>query len=73
MICIKTEISQEICDGELKAIYHSEDTICIWFLKQELIEINLWTKLLECLKVQLLKAENLKFKFNFYEKGVLWN
>ena len=32
MICIKTEISQEICDidDELKAIYHSKDTICIW-------------------------------------------
>ena len=32
MICIKTEISQEICniDDELKAIYHSRDTVCIW-------------------------------------------
>ena len=32
MICIKTEIPQEICDidDELKAIYHSKDTICIW-------------------------------------------
>ena len=30
MICIKTEIPQEICniDDELKAIYHSKDTIC---------------------------------------------
>ena len=28
MICIKTEIPQEICDidDELKAIYHSKDT-----------------------------------------------
>tara|TARA_B110001469_G_scaffold31814_1_gene32367 strand:- start:1121 stop:1315 length:195 start_codon:yes stop_codon:yes gene_type:complete len=35
MICIKTDISQEICDidDELKAIYHSRDTICIWVLK----------------------------------------
>ena len=31
MICIKTEIPEEICkvDDELKAIYHSKDTVCI--------------------------------------------
>ena len=35
MICIKTEIPQEICniDDELKAIYHSKDTICLWIFK----------------------------------------
>ncbi len=35
MICIKTEIPEEICeiDDELKAIYHSKDTICIWIFK----------------------------------------
>ncbi len=35
MICIKTEIPEEICniDDELKAIYHSKDTICIWLFK----------------------------------------
>ena len=35
MICIKTEIPQEICaiDDELKAIYHSKDTVCIWAFK----------------------------------------
>ena len=35
MICIKADISQEICDidDELKAIYHSRDTVCIWVLK----------------------------------------
>ena len=35
MICIKTEIPQEICDidDELKAIYHSKDTVCIWIFK----------------------------------------
>ena len=35
MICIKTEIPQEICDidYELKAIYHSKDTVCIWVFK----------------------------------------
>ena len=32
MICIKAEVPLEICeiDDELKAIYHSKDTVCIW-------------------------------------------
>ena len=32
MICIKTQIPKEICkiDDELKAIYHSSDSVCIW-------------------------------------------
>ena len=35
MICIKVEIPDEICqiDDELKAIYHSKDTVCIWVFK----------------------------------------
>ena len=35
MICIKTVIPKEICniDDELKAIYHSENSICIWVFK----------------------------------------
>lgn len=35
MYCIKTEIPQEICDidDELKSMYHSRDTVCIWVLK----------------------------------------
>jgi len=35
MICIKTEIPQEICDtiDELKTIYHNKDTVCIWAFK----------------------------------------
>ena len=35
MICIKTEIPEEICqiDDELKAMYHSHDSICIWLFK----------------------------------------
>ena len=33
MICIKTNITKEICeiDHELKVIYHSNDTIIAWF------------------------------------------
>ena len=32
MICIPVEIPKELCaiDDELKAIYHSKDTVCIW-------------------------------------------
>lgn len=35
MICIRTNIPKEICDidDELKAIYHSRDTVCIWVFK----------------------------------------
>ena len=35
MICIKTEIPKEICeiDDELKAIYHSKDTVCFYIFK----------------------------------------
>ncbi len=35
MICIKANIPQEICeiDDELKAIYHSKDSVCIWVFK----------------------------------------
>ena len=35
MICIKTEIPKEICeiDDELKAIYNSQDSVCIWVFK----------------------------------------
>ena len=35
MICIKTKIPKEICEieDELKAIYHSHDSICIWVFK----------------------------------------
>ena len=35
MICIKTKIPKEICeiDDELKAIYNSSDSVCIWVFK----------------------------------------
>jgi len=36
IFCIKAEIPQEICDidDELKAIYHSKDSVCIWVFKK---------------------------------------
>ena len=35
MYCLKIDIPEEICkiDDELKAIYHSRDTVCIWVFK----------------------------------------
>ena len=35
MICINADIPQVICeiDDELKAIYHSQDSFCIWVFK----------------------------------------
>ena len=35
MICIKTDIPKELndIDDELKAIYHSKDTVCFYILK----------------------------------------
>lgn len=35
MICIKTEIPKELddIDDELKAIYHSKDTVCFYIFK----------------------------------------
>ena len=35
MICINAEIPADICDidDELKAIYHFQDTVCIWVFK----------------------------------------
>tara|TARA_A100001037_G_scaffold43353_1_gene34319 strand:- start:2302 stop:2493 length:192 start_codon:yes stop_codon:yes gene_type:complete len=37
VICIKTEIPEEICkiDDELKAIYHSKDSVCIWVFRSK--------------------------------------
>ncbi len=38
MICIKTNIPKEVSeiDDELKAIYHSSDSICIWIFKSRI-------------------------------------
>ena len=35
MYCLKIDIPEEICkiNDELKAIYHSNDTVCIWVFK----------------------------------------
>ena len=43
MICIKTVIPAELneIDDELKAIYHSSDSVASTYLKQENLEMNL--------------------------------
>ena len=35
MYCVRIKVPQNICniDDELKAIYHSKDTVCIWVFK----------------------------------------
>ena len=35
MYCIKVDMPKFLCDidDELKAIYHSKDTVCIWVFK----------------------------------------
>ena len=35
MICIPTQIPEALCaiDDELKAIYHSKDSYCVWVFK----------------------------------------
>ena len=35
MICLPVEIPEELCiiDDELKAIYHSKNTVCIWIFE----------------------------------------
>ena len=45
MICIKADVPQAICDidDELKAIYHSKVSVCIWTFKPGPTETNLWT------------------------------
>ena len=53
MICIKADIPKELndIDDELKAIYHSEDTVCFYIfktrdLRNEFVEkLKVWKKL----------------------------
>ena len=35
MYCFKLDVSEKVCriDDELKAIYYSSDTVCIWVFK----------------------------------------
>ena len=47
MICIKTKVTKEICEinDESKAIYHSNNSICIWVFKKRKAKNKIWTHL----------------------------
>jgi hypothetical protein len=64
MICIKTDIPQEICeiDDELKAIYHSKDTVCIWAFQTREDRNNFMDE-----TVGMLKAEREQHFDNHYK------
>ncbi len=64
MICVKAEIPKEICeiDDELKAIYHSKDTICIWVLKNRDDRNRFMNE-----TIGMLKDEREKFFESFYK------
>ena len=46
MICIKAEIPKELnnIDDELKAIYHSKDTVCFYIFKNKWVEKWIYEK-----------------------------
>ena len=64
MICIKTTIPKDICeiDDELKAIYHSKDSVCIWVFGSREDRNNFVDE-----TAGMLKAE----RENYYEKHYL--
>jgi hypothetical protein len=49
MICIPAQIPEELCaiDDELKAIYHSKDSFCIWIFKTRAERNTFMDKLLQ--------------------------
>ena len=65
MICIKTEIPKEICeiDDELKAIYHSKDTICIWVFNNRDDRNRFMDE-----TIGMMKKEREKYFKNFYKQ-----
>ena len=64
MICIKTEIPKEICDidDELKAIYHSRDTVCIWVFKNRVDRNKFMND-----TVGMMKEEREKYYENYFK------
>ena len=69
MICIKTEIPKEICeiDDELKAIYHSHDTVCIWVFKSREDRNNFMND-----TVGMKKEEREKHYSDNYGVNIIW-
>ena len=44
MICIKADIPKELneIDDELKAVYHSKDTVCFFILIAQILFASFW-------------------------------
>ncbi len=63
MICIKAKIPKEICDidDELKAIYHSNDSICIYVFKTRKQRNNFMNE-----TTGMIKNEREKYYRKFY-------
>ena len=66
MFCIKAEIPKEICDidDELKAIYHSSDSVCIWVFETREDRNRFMDE-----TAGMLKAEREKHFADFYADG----
>ena len=64
MICIQAEIPQEVCDidDELKAIYHGQDTVCIWVFRTREDRNRFMDE-----TIGMLKNEREKYFESFYE------
>ena len=50
MYCIPIDIPQSLCeiDDELKAFYHSKDTVCIWVFDSREDRNNFVDETVEC-------------------------
>jgi hypothetical protein len=64
MLCIKTELPSKICeiDDELKAIYHSKDSICFFVFKTRDDRNRFMDE-----TIGMLKAEREKHFNSFYD------
>ena len=64
MICIKAEVPMGICeiDDELKAIYHSEDSVCIWIFKTRIDRNRFMDE-----TIGMIKDKREKYFESFYE------
>ena len=60
MLCIKTEVPSKICeiDDELKAIYHSKDSICFFVFKTRDDRNRFMNETIGMLKVEIEKHFN---------------
>jgi hypothetical protein len=63
MYCFKIDIPEEVCkiDEELKAIYHSSDTVCIWVFKTRDDRNNFINETLEMMKADRKNNYNMHY------------